>query len=75
MDIGIQLVFAGAVLVMSLLLRNAAARHIAPGVAPAVLAHRLQSRSRIAPMMLLVGIAVLVSGLMVVVGSQIATGL
>lgn len=75
MDAGLQALGIGALLVTSLVLRNAAARHVTPELVPLCLQARLRSRNRIAPMMLALATAVVLAGLATMAASQIATRL
>ena len=75
MDTGIQLIWMGMILVTSLLLRNAAARHVTPEMVPAVLRARLLLRNRTAPAILALTTAAMLGVLAVLVASQIATAL
>jgi hypothetical protein len=75
MEAGLQILGIGAVLMTSLMLRNAAARHVMPDMVPSSLQGRLLLRNRIAPAMLALAAALVVAGLAVVVESQIATWL
>lgn len=74
MDSGLLLVAVGALLVTSLLLRNAAAGHVTPDMVPTCLAGRLRLSNRLSPVLLVAATAVLLGGLTLMVLSQIATG-
>lgn len=73
MGIGIPLLWIGAVLVMSLVLRNVAARRVTPEMVPQALQSRLLIRNRIAPAMLALAAAAVLAGLVALATSQIAT--
>ncbi|WP_067438056.1 hypothetical protein [Nocardioides jensenii] len=73
MDSGLLLVVVGALLVTSLLLRNAAAGHVTPEMVPTCLAGRLRLSNRLAPVMLALATAVLIGGIALLLTSQIAT--
>ncbi|ANH38527.1 hypothetical protein I601_2099 [Nocardioides dokdonensis FR1436] len=70
---GLQLMAIGALLVGSLLLRNAAAGHLTPGMVPACLEGRLRLTNRMAPWMLAGASAAVLAGSVLTLVSQIAT--
>jgi hypothetical protein len=72
---GLELLVLGALLVTSLLLRNAAAGHLTPDMVPTCLQGRLRLRNRMAPVLLVLAGAVILGGLVLLGASQIATEL
>lgn len=72
MDTGLSVLTIGALLITSLLMRNAAARHVTVQQVPPCLHGRLLLRNRTAHSAMLLAVAVAVVGA-VIVASQIAT--
>lgn len=75
METGLQVVGLGALIVTSLLLRNAAARHVTPEMVPSCLQGRLHARNRMAPAMLALSTAVTLAGMAVLVALHMGADL
>lgn len=73
MDAGLQIVGVGALLVTSLLLRNAAAGHVTPDMVPECLMGRLRLRNQCTHLLLALATGVVMVGVVLLLASQIAT--
>lgn len=63
-DVGLACIQGGAVLMASVVARGYCARHLTADMVPAVLRTRIQLCNRLAPLMLAIGLAVVVSGVL-----------
>lgn len=68
-DAGLAFLQGGAVLVVSVVLRGYCARNLTADMVPSVLRARIDLGNRLAPMLLLTGIAMVVTGLLLSISS------
>lgn len=68
-EVGLALLQGGAVLVASVVLRGYCARNLTADMVPAVLRTRIDLCNRLAPKLLLIGVAMAVTGLLLSISS------
>ena len=68
-EVGLAFLQGGALLAVSVVIRGYCARNLTADMVPAVLRTRIQLGNRLAPLMLLIGVAMVVAGLLLSVSS------